>query len=219
MAKSPTRRSRAQAPLRRRVASRAPKRTFLVFCEGRRTEPDYLKALKREPAVRDLASVDIRIHEDTLGSAPLTLVKAAADARARYGQDQSEIDEVWCLFDVEWPKNHPNLKEAIALAKRSNVKVAVSNPCFELWLLLHFQDQNAWLDTNAAKRLLRRHDDGYDKGLNGASCMLLRAEAARRARSLEGRHRDNGTSFPNNNPSSGMHRFLEAVERPETNSK
>ena len=38
--------------LRRRVALRAPKRTFLVFCEGTRTEPDYVKALKLEPAVR-----------------------------------------------------------------------------------------------------------------------------------------------------------------------
>ena len=218
MAKSSPARSRAQAPLRRRVASRAPKRTFLVFCEGQRTEPDYLKALKREPAVRDLASVDIRIHEDTLGSAPLTLVKAAADARARYGQDQSEIDEVWCLFDVEWPKNHPNLKKAIALAKRSNVKVAVSNPCFELWLLLHFRDQNAWLDTNAAKRLLRGHDTSQDKSLNGATYMPQRAEAARRARALDARHRGNGTNFPDDNPSSGMHHFLEAVEQPAPGS-
>ena len=218
MAKSPTRRSRAQAPLRRRVASRAPKRTFLVFCEGRRTEPDYLKALKREPAVRDLASVDIRIHEDTLGSAPLTLVKAAAEARARNGQDQSEIDDVWCLFDVEWPENHPNLKEARALAQRSNVKVAVSNPCFELWLLLHFQDQSAWLDTNDAKRLLKRHDTSQDKSLNGATYMPQRVEAARRARALDARHRGNGTNFPDDNPSSGMYHFLEAVEQPTPGS-
>ena len=218
MAKSSPRRSRAQAPLRRRGPSRSPKRTFLVFCEGRRTEPDYLKALKSEPAVRDLASVDIRIHEDTLGSAPLTLVKAAADARARHGQDQSEIDEVWCLFDVEWPENHPNLKEARALAQRSNVKVAVSNPCFELWLLLHFQDQAAPLDTNAAQRLLRDHDDGRGKSLNGATYMPRRAEAADRARSLEDRHKGNGTSFPKNNPSSGMHRFLDAVEQPAPGS-
>ena len=164
--------------------------------------------------MRDLASVDIRIHDDTLGSAPLTLVKAAANARARHGQDQSEIDEVWCLFDIEWPQNHPNLKEAIALAKKSNVKVAVSNPCFELWLLLHFQDQAAWLDTNAAKRILRRHDNSQDKGLNGATYMPQRAEAADRARALDARHRGNATNFPADNPSCGMHHFLNAVEQP-----
>ena len=214
MAKSSSRRSRRQAPLRRRVASRAPRRTFLVFCEGRRTEPDYLKALKSESAVRDAASVDIRIHKSTFGFAPLTLVKAAANARISSDQDMSEIDEVWCLFDVEWPRNHPNLEEAIALANRSDVNVAVSNPCFELWLLLHFQDQTAWLDTDDARRLLRAHDDSRGKGLSGATYMPLRAEAADRARSLEDRHEGNGTSFPRDNPSSGLHRFLDAVEQP-----
>ena len=184
-----------------------------MFCEGQRTEPDYLKALKREPAVRDIASVDIHIHDESLGSAPLTLVKAAAEARARASGEESEVDEVWCIFDVEWPQNHPKLKEARALAKRSNVKVAVSNPCFELWLLLHFRDQTAWLDTDAAKALLKKHDPSEGKSLEGATYMPRRAEAASRARSLEARHKGNGTKFPNDNPSSGMHRFLDAVER------
>ena len=61
MAKS--RRGRRGGSLRRQVGVRTPKRTFLVFCEGEKTEPAYLKALKREPAVRDVASVDIRVDE------------------------------------------------------------------------------------------------------------------------------------------------------------
>ena len=219
MAKSPPRKSRQQRPLQRKIDQRVPRRTFLVFCEGRRTEPDYLKALKREPEVRSIASVDIRIHEDTLGSAPLTLVEAAVDARARTVQDRSEIDEVWCLFDVEWPQNHPNLTEALTLARRNDVNVAVSNPCFELWLVLHFQDQTAWLDTNAAKRLLKGHDDSQGKAVDGAIYMPLRAEAARRSRSLDKRHKGDGKTFPNNNPSSGMHQFLDAVQRPETDPR
>lgn len=205
-------------PLRRRVAVRAPKRTFLVFCEGEKTETDYLKALRREPAIREVASVDILIDEDTLGSDPVTLVRAAAKARERAGGKNGEIDEVWCIFDAEWP-NHPKLKEAVALARDLGIQIAVSNPCFELWLLLHFQDQTAWLDNIAAKRLLRKYDDRQDKGLNGAIYMPLRSEAADRACSLGDRHKGNGTGFPKNNPSSGMYRFLEAVERYETDSR
>ncbi|MXZ78960.1 MAG: RloB domain-containing protein [Gemmatimonadetes bacterium] len=214
MARSASRRSREQRTLRRQDPHRIPKRTFLVFCEGERTEPAYLKALKREPEVRDIASVDIRIHDDSLGSAPLTLVEAAADTRARASQEESEIDEVWCLFDVEWPRNHPNLKKARDLARASNVKVAVSNPCFELWLLLHFQDQTAWLETDAAKRRLKKYDPSDGKSIDGATYVPRRAKAADRARSLEKRHRGGRTKFPNNNPSSGMYRFLEAVESP-----
>ncbi|MDE0578831.1 MAG: RloB family protein [bacterium] len=219
MAKTSSRRSREQRTLRRRVAHRVPKRTFLVFCEGEKTEPAYLKALKRDPEVRDIASVDIRIHDESLGSAPLTLVEAAADARARASQEESEIDEVWCLFDVEWPKNHPNLKAALALAKTSEVNVAVSNPCFELWLVLHFQNQTASLETKPAKSLLKKHDDTGGPGLDGSVYMPLRAEASRRARSLEKRHRGGGTKFPNDNPSSGMYRFLDAVEQTEVNPR
>ena len=40
--------------LRRDVAVRTPKRTFMVFCEGEKTEPAYLKALKRDPASQAL---------------------------------------------------------------------------------------------------------------------------------------------------------------------
>ena len=224
MAKSPSSRSREQRTLRRKVDHRNPKRTFLVFCEGKKTEPAYLKALKREPEVRDIASVDIHVHDDSLGSAPKTLVEAAADARARTGLEASEIDEVWCIFDVEWPQNHPNLKEALELAKRSKVNVAVSNPCFELWLLLHFHDQSASLDTKPAKALLKKHAGTGGQALDGSTYMPLRAEAAQRALLLEKRHKGDGAKFPNDNPSSGMyplpgscrapHRGLELVETP-----
>ena len=134
-----SRHERRSGSLRRQVGGRDPKRTFLVFCEGEKTEPAYLKALKREPAVRDVASVDIRVDEGTGGAVPLTLVEAAAEARARSSGEDGEIDEVWCVFDVEWPQNHPNLKRALALARESGVRVAVSNPCFELWLALRLR--------------------------------------------------------------------------------
>ena len=88
-----------------------------MFCEGKRTEPDYFNALKREPAIRDVASVDIRIDTAESGAVPLTLVERAADARVRRPREQSEVDEVWCVFDVEWPRNHPGLHEAKERAK------------------------------------------------------------------------------------------------------
>ena len=183
-----------------------------MFCEGTKTEPDYLSALKQEPAVRDSASVDIRIDQNVSGAVPLTLVKAAAEARDRNSQEQGEIDEVWCLFDVEWPKNHPNLREARAMAETSEVRLAISNPCFELWLALHFENRTAWLDNDAAGRLRRDHDNSSGKRLDGLKYMPRRADAAERARALTKKHAGDGTEFPHDNPSSGMHLFLEAIE-------
>ena len=201
--------------LRRRVALRAPKRTFLVFCEGTRTEPDYVKALKLEPAVRESASVDIRIDLEASGAVPLTLVNAAAEARVRSAQEQGEIDQVWCLFDVEWPRNHPDLPEARAKAEASDVRLAISNPCFELWLALHFEGYTAWLDNDAAGKLRRKHDKSSGKGLDGSRYMPRRADAARRARALTAKHAGDGREFPKDNPSSGMYLLLEAIESDE----
>ncbi len=181
-----------------------------MFCEGTLTEIDYLKALKADPAVKKAVSLDI--DGQPHGAVPLTLVRAAADFRAYSPAGQSEVDEVWCIFDVEWPQNHPNLKEAVALAGDRGVKVAVSNPCFELWLLLHFQDQFAWLDNRGARRELERHDGIEGKSIDGYRYMPLRDRAIYRARDLARRHEGNGTEFPNDNPSSGMYRFLAAVE-------
>jgi hypothetical protein len=41
-------RKTAGRPLKRKVATRRPRKTVVVFCEGEKTEPDYLDALKRQ---------------------------------------------------------------------------------------------------------------------------------------------------------------------------
>jgi hypothetical protein len=200
--------------LRRRVAVRRPRKTLLIFCEGVRTEPEYLDALQRHPAVREVAAVELRVDAGSGGKVPRTLVAAAAEARARATEEDGEIDEVWCLFDVEWPRNHPHLAAAVERAREAGVRLAVSNPCFELWLILHFQDHETWLDTAGAASLRHRLDGSRDKGLDAATYMPLIAEAAGRAARLEDVHREQGSPFPRDNPSSGMHHLIASVHRP-----
>ncbi len=142
----------------------------------------------------------------------MTLVSLAADARRKALDEEAEIDEFWCLFDVEWPRNHPGLQDAVEQARQSGVELAISNPCFELWLVLHFQDHSAWLDNDPARRLRRSLDGSGDKGIDAATYMPLVRDAARRAEELDERHRRNGTAFPHDNPSSGMHRLLTTIE-------
>lgn len=206
------RRQPSPKPLSRRVAFRKPKRTIVVFCEGAVTEPAYVSALKTLPEIRTVAAVEIRIEHSAAGSAPMTLVERAAQFRLARPAENAEIDQVWCIFDVEWPDNHPRLLDAIELARGSGVELAISNPCFELWLALHFADHTAWLDNGDAHQLRSGHDKSVDKRVNGALYMHRRQEAAERAKALEANHFANGTEFPDNNPSSGMFRFLEAVE-------
>jgi hypothetical protein len=201
-------------PLKRKVATRRPRKTLVVFCEGERTEPEYLDALKRQPSVRDAAAVDLRVETGHGGSVPRTLVAMAIEARARAIEEDAEIDEFWCVFDVEWPRNHPGLDDALQQARANGINLAVSNPCFEVWLILHFQDHSSWLDNDQARRLRRQVDGSNDKGLEASKYMPLTSDATRRAAGLEKRHLRDSTAFPHDNPSSGMHRLLAAVEPP-----
>jgi hypothetical protein len=115
------------------------------------------------------------------------------------------------VFDVEAPQRHPNLSEALELAGKNEIRVAISNPCFEFWLMLHFRDYRAWLSNDDARRIRRACDGRQDKGLLGAVYMPSRSLAAQRAKSIDVMHADNGTVFPEDNPSSGVYRLIAAV--------
>ncbi len=184
----------------------------MVFCEGEKTEPEYLNALKRQPSVRDVAAVDLRVETGHGGSVPLTLVSLATAARKKAVDEDAEIDEFWCVFDVEWPVNHPNLSVAAERARKQGIKLAVSNPCFELWLILHFKNCARWLNNEAACKLRNSLDGSVGKGLDAAKYMPLRNTAVARAAALEVRHAKDGTVFPDDNPSSGVYRLIESVE-------
>lgn len=178
----------------------------MVFCEGKVSERDYINGLKRLPEVRTRTSVDVQV--DPQVGVPLTLVERAV-ARKR---TDDEIDECWCVFDVEWPQHHPNLDRAVQLASTKGIPLAISNPCFELWLILHLKAQTAFLDTNEARSRSQQLDGRTGKGIDPSIYLPHRQIASERAASLVTRHKNNETTFPNDNPGSTMFRLLAAVE-------
>ncbi|MEV0897567.1 RloB family protein [Actinoplanes sp. NPDC049802] len=192
-------------PLKRVTGKRPELRTVVVFCEGTKSEPDYVNGIKRLPHVAANTALNLEIHPDQ--GAPITLVRMAVERKK-----DPEVDECWCLFDVEWPQNHPSLRAAITLAKAHDIRLAISNPCFEIWLILHHQDHTRFENTDVVERASRALDGRRGKGIDVGVYMPLRKEAARRAALLEKRHLSAGKLFPNDNPSSGMHRFLKAIE-------
>jgi len=170
-----------------------------VLTEGAVTEPGYLAQWARR---------NRGIHFDLAdsGMAPLTLVQRARDyqqanRRSRRGRQGIDFDEIWCVFDVD---QHPNLAQAINEARQSGIGVALSNPCFELWLILHYEDQTAPIDRRAAQH--RARDLGATNGKrlkpDGIATLLSGYDdARRRAQRLQANHLETGPD-PNRNPSS-----------------
>lgn len=159
----------------RREPFREPKRTILVYCGAERTEPDYFEGFK---SLLERASVTVKVR--ATGTDPVRLIKAAADYRAR---KPGVYDEVWCVFDVD----RFDVAKAVAEAEKRDIQVAVSNPCFELWLLLHHADcRGHCADYEAVVLKLKKHLPLYDKsGLDFAEFAGGVHDAVRRAEALE----------------------------------
>ena len=177
--------------------------------EGRRTEPDYLAAIAELPHVRQ--RFDIQIDPSLSGRTPLTIVTGAARAPRRNQSGGEGFDSVWCVFDVEQPRPHPSLMRAVSCAKNRDIDVAISNPCFEAWLIFHWQRMSQPMTTAQAVDQRQLLDKANGKRVDGSLYLPRRQHAADHARRLAERHSTNGRFLPDDNPSSGMFTLLDAL--------
>jgi RloB-like protein len=160
--------ARNKADLHRRRPTRAPRRRFIIYCEGENTEPAYFSALKR---ILRYGLIDI---ETNPVGAPMTTAERAVERAKSEGLAKgskkpkdsfAQYDQVWAVFDRD---EHPKFDAAIALCDSKGVKVGRSNPCFELWLILHLVLHDAPDDRHQLARRLRDLRPEYDP--HGAKC-------------------------------------------------
>jgi len=109
----------------RKVDTREVKQTFLIVCEGEKTEPNYF---------RSFGVLTAKI--EGVGENPSKLA-----IKAKELQEENEYDQIWCVFDRDsWtPEDFNN---AIRNAKNQGFNLAYSNEAFELWYVLHFEFLN-----------------------------------------------------------------------------
>lgn len=146
----------------RKSAFREPKPLILVVSEGEVTEREYLLGLQQacyNPRVT------IKVAEEH--GVPMTLVKTAKQYKndgeqraARERDDNLAYDSVWCVFDVD---DHPRIGEAKQMARDNGIDLAISNPCFELWLLLHFRDNPGMQHRTVILQRLRQYVPEFNK--------------------------------------------------------
>lgn len=190
---------RRESTLRRRPAHREPLPPVLVVCGARNTEPAYLKGLL---ASVDNRAVDVKIK--VCDKDPVSVVRHTVTERDKAGD---HYQQAWCVLDVD---DFAHLDEALRLAETENVEVALSNPCFELWLLLHFRDHQAAITGyQQAKSHLVRHHPNYSKAAREFAFAHYRGRwqyAVERARKLAKQGEEAKV-----NPSSGMWRLVRKI--------
>jgi hypothetical protein len=184
--------SKSRHDLRRSTSTRVPERRILIVCEGKITEPQYLGGVRstyRLPAVKIEGA-----HPD-----PLELVQSAVKKRDAVTVDP--YDEVWCVFDVEYPVGN-HVQEAIALAQDEGFFLANSNPCFELWLILHYRECASHMSTSAACSMADRLDGYSNKHVDFSKFSDNVDAAIKRSVRLDVMHAGDGKICPDDNPSS-----------------
>lgn len=173
---------------------------MLVVCGADCTEPQYLRGLRDHVANR---AVDLKIL--TKGRAPEQVVDYARKVR---DNSERDFEEVWCVVDVD----EFDISAAKEVARVEKIGLAVSNPCFELWLLLHHADCRTHLASYDAVLLrLRKHVPQYNKTeLDFADYVSGVDTAVIRAKDL---HPD-GTNYTRN-PSTNVWRLVELIKGPQ----
>jgi hypothetical protein len=209
-------RQRRERELRRIQEIRAVHDLVLIICEGSKTEPNYFKALR---AYLHLNKEMIVIPDRLKGNDPLSLVKTA---EAEFLKEQKKdpekqgYDHVFVVFDKDSHASYNDaLQKMTSMSKKTNGKfeAIISIPCFEVWLLLHFEEATRPYAASGNNSIcdnvihdLKRYIHDYEKGSRGVfeATYPTVDKAIAFAQSLEIRHKRDGTD----NPLTKVHRLI-----------
>ena len=147
--------------LRRPIGQRPYRKMFIISVEGRRTEPGYFAVLKDSTSI-----IHIHCLPASHQSAPASVLKRMN--RHLRAEALRPGDEAWLVVDRDqWTE--AQLEELQAWTTQSAQHgLALSNPKFEFWLLLHFEDGVGATSERTCESRLRRHLPHYDKGIHRA---------------------------------------------------
>jgi len=170
-----------------------------IFCEGE-SENVYIQFLKTK--FRLPVQVVTKVTKNKIST---KLLKSNINSSEKH-----EKDRVFRMYAIDVEGFLEKLQE---ISKHVNCDLLISNPCIELWFLLHYINQNSEISSNNCIQKIETFISGYKKG---TICNKLKkkldengAEAKKRASKL--------TSFKN--PSTTIYQLIDYFENIIINNK
>ena len=131
----------------------------MIAAEGEKTEPRYFALFS------DASVIHVRCLKWRGDNSPDQVLRRMEQYLER--EEIKNSDEAWLVVD----KDQWSERQLARLHRWSqgadNYGFALSNPKFEYWLLLHFEDGKRGRTSNECSRRLKRHLPGYDKDVHG----------------------------------------------------
>jgi hypothetical protein len=201
--------TRKLPPIGRAARKDRDDRLFILATEDTHAPEQYFRNL-------NFNQVKVLVLPTTDGeSAPAAIVERLCNAYEKTSLNRQLEDEFWLLMDTDHhfqPNHCRGTLQALDRARQKNFGIAISNPCFEVWLLLHHTDLSEPLvPSSAAEALLRSTLGSYNKA-NLDSTQFIYAlvlAAIQRARRLEELKPAEG--YIPSNPGTQLYRLLEAI--------
>jgi len=146
-----------------------PFRKYIFICEGEKTEVWYFKrliSLRKQLNIHPLIDIRLweRTEEDLHISAPIRLIQLANTSRTDEKLDfDPEHDKIIIVFDADRFVKRPEEYNSIITTGEPDNILAVTNPSFELFLLLHLPDSYKAIIKPHEKEILENKKDGSQR--------------------------------------------------------
>lgn len=194
---------REPIPLIREGGFLDAEKLFILSYEGEKTEVNYFNNFRQSDFFNDSGIIEIvpLKREENTGTDPLSVKRLLKKAKSNY--KFKKTDEFWLIVDRDhWETKHKiDFDKLVAdCNKEENFFLAMSNPCFEIWLIMHLKDideyneaEVAFLLENASVSRKKNHIDivlgelqgiGYNKNPNPETFLPLTRTAIERAKNL-----------------------------------
>jgi hypothetical protein len=155
--------SKERRAFRRPQPTRSYRKIFLIAVEGAKTEPAYFRLLNESNSV-----IDIRCVRGAHESSPPQVLDHLTREINR--TTLKKTDEAWLVVDKDsWTDDQ--LRPLYAWSQETDNHrfkrgFALSNPNFEYWLLLHFENGTRVSSPRKCSERLRYHIPDYNKDID-----------------------------------------------------
>lgn len=186
-----------------------------IFHNGEVAEVNYFQDFKHFLAVRDAKVNVVNYWKQTKGKAPWQVIERAINFKTSEKISEKDADQIWCVFDVDdfLKQDKETFTKALKKAKENHINIAWSNPCFELWPMLHFELIETAIDAESCQKKLKVFFKGigidYKKNCEGLFDKLFNKQtsAITRAKKIS---KEND---PKINPSTTVFRVVEELRK------
>jgi RloB-like protein len=211
-----------QTNLKRKQNTRDERKMLIIACEDSVSAPLYFRAIFSDLIRNHAISAKSLVIPDHKHTNPTGVLQDLLSY-----PNYQDFDHKWIVIDRDEERTKvgsdnnksghalEDFNQSISNAHSNGIKVAYSNPCFEIWYLLHFEYTSAPIDR---KQLVTQLEHKYQYAKNKLFVQVLNQELQDKAiknseRLIQSWIEINGTTnFATDNPSTTVHDLVKLLK-------